>query len=112
MVRTALGINDPKDGLDDLRAEDIKLNDFPRFFHPVYTEERITIPTVHISSASDAGDLTTIAAVNRELCSGGKVEFVQHDGHHDIPRKPNEVERIVAAIRQASYFAQMSAIVV
>lgn len=109
--RNALKISDLNAFWDGTRAESITLNDFPRFFHPVYTAERITIPTVHISGVHDSEDIAMLAAVNRRLCSGGKMEFIEHDGHHEIPRKPKEVERIVSAIKRAAYFGQMTAMV-
>ena len=107
--RVALGIDDSNSVWDGRRVDEITLNDFPRFFHPVYTTERITIPTVHISGRYDDKDVAVLASVNRELCSGGKMEIIQHDGHHEIPRKPKEVERIVSAMRRAAYFGQMLA---
>lgn len=107
--RRSLSIKDSNAFWDGTKATDITLDDFPRFFHPIYTTERIAIPTVHISGAYDSEEIAMLAAVNRELCSGGKMEIIRHDGHHEIPRKPKEVERIVSAIKRAAYVGQLLA---
>lgn len=109
-TRNALQIDD-YNPLFDANSQDITAIDFPRFFHPVYTPQRVTIPTVHVVGRNDVAAIRQLESLAQELCSGGKVDVIEHEGSHDVPRKEKDVEVIVRAIERAHYFGKISAAV-
>lgn len=76
---------------------------FPRFFHPVYTEQKVAIPTVHVMGSCDAPAIRRLSILAQGLCSKSEMTCIEHDGSHEIPWKPSDVRAIVSAIEQADY---------
>lgn len=105
-TRATLGIDDYNPLLNGTAPENIEKRQFPRFFHPVYTAQRVSIPTVHVRGRHDAPAIQRLGLVAQGLCDKGEMTVIEHDGIHEIPRKPNEVREVVGAIEKASYRGQ------
>lgn len=80
--------------------------EFPRFFHPVYTEERISIPTVHVIGSDESSAVKRLAEIAKALCEREKVIAVIHRGAHEIPHKTEGVEAVARAIEKANFMGQ------
>jgi hypothetical protein len=80
--------------------------EFPRFFHPVYTEERISIPTVHVIGSDESSAVKRLAEIAKALCEREKVIAVMHRGAHEIPHKTEGVEAVARAIEKANFMGQ------
>ena len=65
------------------------------------TERKITLPTVHVHGMKDTG-LWLHQMLYDEYCERKHANLVEWDGHHRIPIKSKEVNRIVDAILEAS----------
>lgn len=102
-TRQTLAIDDYNPLLNGTMPDKIEPRVFPRFFHPVYTEQKVAIPTVHVMGSCDAPAIRRLGILAQGLCSKGEVTGIEHDGSHEIPRKPNDVRAIVSAIEKANY---------
>ncbi|WPH02496.1 Hypothetical protein R9X50_00536100 [Acrodontium crateriforme] len=80
---------------------------FPRFFHPVYTTELISIPTVHVVGRQEPPSLRRLATVARDFCEKSCMTVFEHGDGHRPPRNPGDVMAVVSAIEQANMFSQM-----
>lgn len=80
--------------------------EFPRFFHPVYTEERVAIPTVIVVGRNENSAVRRLAEVATALCVRDKVISVTHNGAHEIPHKIDGVDAVVRAIEKADFMGQ------
>lgn len=90
----------------DLAASVDCKEEFPHFFHPVYTEERVSIPTVHIIGNDENPAVKRIAELAKMLCESKKVISVTHNGAHEIPLKISGVEAVARAIEKADFMGQ------
>lgn len=90
----------------DLAASVNFKDEFPRFFHPVYTEERVSIPTVHIIGNNENLAVKSISEIAKMLCETKKVISVIHNGSHEIPHKDGGVEAVARAIEKADFMGQ------
>ena len=106
-TRSALQIDDWDPLLNGTRPENVSNDQFPRFFHPVYTKERVSIPCVHVIGRKDDANIKRLATVAQGLCSPSESVIIEHDGVHEIPNKPKDVKTIVDAMKQASLFGQV-----
>lgn len=82
MVQVSLGARnffgiDESDDTNAVDPDSYGLADFPRFFNKVYTDERISIPTVHIRGIHDDPAPTRLAEIAQELCDPNKVQLVK-----------------------------------
>jgi len=80
--------------------------DFPRYFHPVYTEQRLPIVTVHVHGAEDDEAPRRLGRIAQGLCSPENMTIVETPGVHEIPNKTESVGSIVRAIEKAHYLGQ------
>ncbi|KAH8588578.1 serine hydrolase FSH [Bisporella sp. PMI_857] len=83
------------------------INSFPRIFHPFMCEERIRIPTVHISGKKDPYKLQ--AEMARRLCEKSVLRYIEHGGQHQVPRATKDVKKVVEAIEWAMHQATIVA---
>lgn len=90
----------------DITAVPDSKNEFPRFFHPVYTDERIFIPSVHVIGSEDNPAVKRLADIAKMLCMRDKVISVVHRGAHEIPNKSEGVDFVVRAIEKADFMGQ------
>ncbi|KAE8441693.1 hypothetical protein EG329_004566 [Mollisiaceae sp. DMI_Dod_QoI] len=81
-------------------------DEFPRIFHPVYTDERIPIPTVHVIGSDENPAVKRLAKVAKMLCERDRVISVVHRGAHEIPHKNEGVDAVVRAIEKADFMGQ------
>lgn len=111
-TRMQLHINDKVDFIDKLKSHEIAPELFPRFFHPVYTSERLRIPTVHVWGRADSDPLKRLAILGKELCSAGNVFSVEHPGRHELPLRREDAAAAANAIEKAFYIGQQQAVLV
>jgi hypothetical protein len=90
----------------DLTASPDCKDEFPRFFHPVYTDERISIPTVHVIGSDENTAVKRLAEIAKMLCEREKVISVVHRGVHEIPHKSGGVNAVVQALEKADFMSQ------
>lgn len=79
---------------------------FPRFFHPIYTEVKVSIPTVHVLGAEENPAVKRLAEVSKQLCAREKIIEVRHKGAHEIPNKREGVDAVVRAIERADFMGR------
>lgn len=111
-TRMQLGIQDKVEFIEKLQSHELPRDLFPRFFNPVYTTERLSIPTVHVWGRNDSEPLKRLASIGRELCSDGKVFTVEHSGRHELPLKRHDAMAAANAIEKAFYIGQQQAVMV
>ncbi|KAF7187621.1 Esterase alnB [Pseudocercospora fuligena] len=117
MVQSSLGARnffgiDESDGTNAIDPDSYGLADFPRFFNPVYTKQRIPIPTVHIRGHFDDPAATRLAEIAQELCDPSKVQLVKYNGVHELPTKEPDVTNIARAIEKAYGMGQLLSVAV
>jgi hypothetical protein len=105
-ARDGLHITDKVAVRDQLEEDTVARDMFPRFYHPVYTAERLSIPTVHSGGRNDSDPLKYAAAMCLELCSGGHAISIPHAGRHELPVKREEAEAIAKAIEKVAFLGQ------
>lgn len=105
-TRRALGIDGYDPLLNGTAPEDISVRQFPRFSHPVYTDERVDISTVHVVGRHDAQAVLCLLKTAQELCTSKNLASFEHDGVHEIPRKPADEQSVANSIERA-YHAGM-----
>jgi len=105
-TRATLGIDDYNPLLNGTAPENIEKRQFPRFFHPVYTAQKVNVPTVHVMGRYDAPAIRRLGLLAQTLCDKSEMSVIEHDGVHEIPRRPNDVREVVSAIEKASYRGQ------
>jgi hypothetical protein len=110
-TRDGSKITDEVEVLDQFRENTVSRELFPRFYHAVYTSERLGIPTVHSWGRNDSEALKGSAALGLELCSDGHAVCVPHAGRHEIPAKREEVVAVANAIEKAAFFGQQQCVV-
>lgn len=106
-TRQALQIDDWDPLLNGTAVDEVSNDQFPRFFHPIYTKERVTVPSVHVLGRKDNANIRRLANIAQGLCSATDTVVYEHEGVHEIPKKPKDVKAIVDAIKQASLFGQV-----
>lgn len=111
-TRNQLHITDKVDFIERLKVHDLPPDAFPRFFHPVYTAQRLSIPTVHCWGRNDSDPLRRLAFIGRDLCSDGKAIAVEHSGRHELPIRREDVTAVANAVEKAFYIGQQQAIMV
>ncbi|XWW98485.1 hypothetical protein V2A60_006485 [Cordyceps javanica] len=74
----------------------------PRLLHPVLTEARIGIPTVHYTGERDHSAMVEQSLVVMGMCERSMARGFQHSGGHAVPTKPDEVKRLVRDIEWAA----------
>jgi hypothetical protein len=90
---------------DDSAAIDAK-DEFPRFFHPIYTAEKVSIPTVYVLGAEENAAVKRLVEVAKLLCVRDRVIEVRHKGAHEVPNKSDGVEAVVRAIERADFMGR------
>lgn len=105
-ARDGLHITDKIAVRDQVEEDTVAHEMFPRFYHPIYTEERLSVPTVHSGGRNDSEPLKFAAAKCLELCSDGHAVSISHAGRHELPVKREEAEAIAKAIEKAFFLAQ------
>ena len=86
--------------------------DVPRFFNPVYSDERINFPCVVAGGRNDSPASKRLTAIAKGLIEEDKVYPVTYDGIHEVPHKKQDVENIVRTIEKASMMGSMQANIV
>ncbi|ORX96599.1 serine hydrolase FSH [Clohesyomyces aquaticus] len=110
--RVQLQINDTVDWVERLKVHDLPREAFPRFFNPIYTHERLSIPTVHCWGHNDSASLKRLSLVGRELCADGRAFFVEHSGHHELPVTLQDAKAVADAIEKAFYLGRQQNVIV
>jgi hypothetical protein len=95
-----------KNSFPDYTASADAKDGFPRFFHPVYTVERLNIPTVHVLGAEENPAVKRLAEVAKGLCERDKVIEVRHRGGHELPNQRDTVDLVVKAIERADFMGR------
>lgn len=111
-TRFSLDISDSTDFIEKLREDNVPLTDFPRFYNPIYTQERINIPTVHCWGRNDHEGHKRISIIGSHLCSDENMFVMNHSGGHELPIRRDEAKAVAIAIEKAFYLGQQYAIVV
>ena len=106
-TRRTFNISEANSFPDFAATPDCK-NAFPRFFHPIYTKERISIPTVHVIGQGENAEVKRLAEAAKELCEREKVVTVVHRGGHEIPNNKEGILDVVRAIEKVDFMSQRS----
>ena len=87
------------------------LDELPRIMHPeiVRAGHRICIPTVHVVGGADDSVLVSMSRMMQRLCGPHLTRCLVHDGGHDVPRKPRDVQALWSAIEWAAKEASRQA---
>lgn len=75
---------------------------FPRLMHPLLLQDRVRIPTVHVTGQKDTESMAEQSRVAQALCTPSFVWAHKHDGGHDVPFKRSDVQAIVSSIQAAA----------
>lgn len=116
MVKASLGARnffgiEESDERQAVNEDDVySLQDFPRFFNAVYTNQRINIPTVHIRGLHDDPAPLRLAEIAQELCEPSMVQLIRYDGVHEVVHKHDDVVRVRQAVEKAYVMGQMNQI--
>lgn len=81
-----------------LAREDTVCDAVPRPLHPRYIEDRIAIPTIHVTGKRDYPILLDQAQKLHNMCEERLTRVYRHSGGHEVPTKILEVKVIVKAI--------------
>ncbi|KAL8705621.1 MAG: hypothetical protein Q9201_001258 [Fulgogasparrea decipioides] len=73
----------------------------PRLLHPLLTEDRIQIPTVHVTGSKDVPSMVEQSWVAQRLCNASLVRVHSHMGGHEVPFKKSDVKAVVSSVRMA-----------
>ncbi|KAK5996869.1 Esterase alnB [Cladobotryum mycophilum] len=73
----------------------------PRVMHPFLTEDRIKIPTVHVTGKTDLPAMIEQSQVVSALCDQSITLIQQHEGGHAAPAKKADVDRLVDTLEWA-----------
>lgn len=111
-TRNQLHIEDKVDFIEKLKTHELPPEAFPRFFNPVYTTQRLSIPTVHCLGRNDSDCLRRLAFIGRDLCSDGKSFTLEHAGRHELPMKRDDATAVANAVEKAFYIGQQQAVLV
>ena len=86
----------------DLISFEAQAGDIPRLLHPQICNERIRIPTVHVSGEKDVPVMAEQSHVAEGLYTPSLTQVYRHDGGHDIPFKKSEVLTIISMVKDAA----------
>ncbi|KAL4971340.1 hypothetical protein BDW66DRAFT_155759 [Aspergillus desertorum] len=102
-------IEDPETAIAQWRAASLRGREdaMTRIFHPALTCARLKIPVVMVVGDNDTAEVFEQVTICRELCDPALVELVGHSAAHDVPKKPEEVQKITVAIRAAEADARL-----
>lgn len=109
-ARDVLNITDDVEYIEKLLVHDLSKEDFPRFFNPIWTSEKLNIPTVHCIGRGDSDIIKGLSRLGRAMCENGVL--LEHAGRHDLPIRNEDVVPLANAIEKASYLGQQVAAVV
>ncbi|KAK1637092.1 serine hydrolase FSH [Colletotrichum phormii] len=103
-------------GLDALlrpatAATNSDIDHLPRIIHPAIASPdcRVPIPTVHVVGALDDPLLVSMSKLMEKLCVAPLTRSLVHDGGHDVPRKPRDVQALWSAVEWATREAMRQA---
>ena len=111
-TRNQLHINDKVTWIEKLRKHELPPDAFPRFLNPVYTTEKLNIPTVHAWGRNDSAPLRRLAQIGRGLCEDGDAIVVEHSGRHELPTRREDAMATANAVEKAFFLGQQHAITV
>jgi hypothetical protein len=109
-ARAVHNITDEVQYWERLLAHELHIEEFPRFYNPVWTSEKLTIPTVHSIGRGDSDVIKGLLELGRAMCENGVL--VEHAGKHDLPYKKEDVVPLANAIEKAYYLGQQIAVAV
>ena len=92
---------------EDAAKEARDISSLPRVFHPFMTDERVSIPTVHISGKADP--YKQQSEIGRRLCEKDAMRFIEHCGGHDIPEDSKDVGKVIEGIEWAMQLVSLPA---
>lgn len=80
------------------------IDHLPRIMHPVIASPgcKVPVPTVHVVGAHDDPLLVSMSKLMEGLCMATLTRSLVHDGGHDVPRKPRDVQALWSAIEWAT----------
>lgn len=112
------GYTDPHgdQGVDGIKAPVTEetassLANVPRMLDPsvVGLEQRISIPTVHVTGRRDNPVLVRLSQLMEKLCESGSMQSMTHEGGHSPPRSARDVKALVKNVEWAMREGQMRA---
>ncbi|KAM0812554.1 putative Serine hydrolase FSH domain-containing protein [Seiridium cardinale] len=89
-----IGIRQPAIDLDCFQNADR----VPRLIHPRLVEDRINIPTVHVTGKKDLEFMVAQSLVLQQLCNPQSALVHRHGQGHAIPTKITDIKAIAASI--------------
>lgn len=111
-IRNALQIKDTVASIERLKVHDAPIESFPRFFNPIYTSQRLNIPTVHVWGRNDSDSLKRLSHIGRDLCLDETATVIEHSGRHELPMRREDATAVANAVEKAFYLGQQQAITV
>lgn len=74
----------------------------PRLLHPLLIEDRIQVPTVHVTGSKDVPSMAEQSRVAQGLCNASLARVHGHMGSHEVPFKKSDVKAVVSSIKLAA----------
>lgn len=74
----------------------------PRLLHPLLVEDRIQIPTVHVTGSKDVPSMAEQSRVAHGLCNASLARAHSHMGGHEVPFKKSDVKAVISSIKLAA----------
>ena len=74
----------------------------PRLLHPLLIEDRIQVPTVHVTGSKDVPSMAEQSRVAQGLCNASLARVYGHMGAHEVPFKRSDVKAVISLIRLAA----------
>ncbi|PVI02665.1 DUF341 domain protein [Periconia macrospinosa] len=75
--------------------------DAPRLMHPQLIQERILIPTIHVTGKRDQHYMRAMSEVAYGLYDGRMTKKLEHSGGHEPPQKITEIKAVIRALEWA-----------
>ncbi|KAF3069306.1 hypothetical protein CFAM422_007028 [Trichoderma lentiforme] len=78
----------------------------PRILVPALVDEKVSIPTVHVTGKRDADFMKGMSEISRRLCDERMMKILEHPGGHQPPQDALSVRAAVGAMEWAIRQAQ------
>ncbi|KAF2203110.1 hypothetical protein GQ43DRAFT_390710 [Delitschia confertaspora ATCC 74209] len=87
--------------LPDRDLNSTQSESLPRLIHPQLFQDRVRIPTVHVTGQREPESIKVQSRVARALCDTSWVRTYIHEGGHHVPFNISDVRAIGEIIREA-----------
>ncbi|KXX83199.1 Dihydrofolate reductase [Madurella mycetomatis] len=104
LVSLGLGCSTTQETATTRSQRQAELDQLPRIMHPaiVPQDRRVRIPTVHVVGSADNAVLVSMSRLMEALCAPSLTQSLAHEGGHEVPRKPGDVQKLWSAIEWAA----------